>query len=226
VSPVTSSIYTVRVASISITNTGDLNLDLNAGTNVADISGNLLSNVDPPIHEYYILTTGTLATKIIQLRGSHANNKVRLEWSFDPLANGEFFQVKTSTDGVNWKLLTEITKGTAAKYTYTDLRPSTGDNYYQVSIKLNDNLFVQSNILLLRNSLTETSFQILNNPVKDGQLQVLVYQPGFYFLLASDGRKCFSNWFEVGQHQLNIANLRAGTYYFGGHKRVRSLLIF
>jgi hypothetical protein len=225
VTPVTASIYQVRVSSIAISNTGDLNLDLKAGSNVADIAGNLLSNTDPAIHEYYIITTGALSAQAIRLSVTGSSSNTILEWSMETSSDDDVFVIETSASGTNWELLGLVKRTTQRKYQFIDVRNLPGDKLYRVSLALRDGIYLRSNIVLAKAASTEFLFQIKNNPVKHGRLNVLIYRPGIYSLISMTGSKCFSSWLDAGDHQVNVSGLRYGSYVFVGMKQSGKVLI-
>lgn len=86
---------------------------------------------------FTIQVTGTpLAVKLSDITAVNVGNRNRVDWTTAAEASGDAFEVQRSIDGRNYSTLATINaKGTASTYSYWDVAPVTGKNYYRLYMK-------------------------------------------------------------------------------------------
>jgi len=225
ITPVSSSKYLVKVSSISVANTGDLNLNLEAANNVADLAGNLLSNLEPAIHEYYILTTGALSVQSIQLMGSKNNGRMELKWKYHGGPRDHSFVVESSENGISWDEFAQVNRSSGDQYFLSTVSASSSTQYYRIRLKTIDGLQLFSNVIRLESSAINADFRILGNPVNRAIIKVLIYKPGIYRLVDATGVIRYSAALNAGQHQITPVFVSGGIYFFGTGELMQQLVV-
>lgn len=98
-----------------------------------------------------------------------------LNWKTSSEQNNRYFEIERSTDRVNWTALghvnAAVTNTTIHNYTFTDIMPLAGMNYYRLKqVDISNNISYTA----IRNLLFETNWKIkiLPNPVTSGLLHI------------------------------------------------------
>ena len=119
-----------------------------------------------------------LPVELLFFKGHDEGNQSILEWATTTEINSDFFAVERSSDGVNYKSLTNIPAAgnskTRKNYSFTDKHPASGLNYYRLRQTDLDKRYTYSNIVPIHiGSDLHFSFVLFPNPTS-GQ------QPIFY----------------------------------------------
>ena len=94
------------------------------------------------------------------LRGS---NSVALHWLVSGELNVNYFEVERSKDGINYEKVGIVKEAAGGAYTFMDLSPSTGTNYYRIKEVDEDGVAAYSKVLNVYNR-TNQALGIYPNP--------------------------------------------------------------
>ena len=218
--------------------TGILNVPSDA------LSGNtvlrvLLANGDPtdPCGTFYnwgetedytlnVDGIGALPVELINFEGNARAETVVLNWETASEYNNDFFTLERSKDGIQFEPIAEI-KGAGTDesfntYSYTDLTPIHGDNYYRLKQTDFDGKFEYSEIIVIPISIQHsTSTEVVPNPVRDNEISLLytaIHEGKMQIqILDVNGKLIKKNQLFVvdgkNNFTLNISNLNAGIYF-------------
>jgi DNA-binding protein YbaB len=97
----------------------------------------------------------TLPIQLLSFTGKKVDNTVALQWATESERNVKDFTLQKSTDGIQYVNLTTIASAknanTTKRYAYTDLAPSTGDNYYRLIVSdLDGSVRQEGNVVTVR----------------------------------------------------------------------------
>lgn len=96
------------------------------------------------------------------------NNENVLNWSTSQEIISNYYAIEHSTDGSSFETIGQVAaagnSSTTRNYTYTDLNPSAGINYYRLKIVDLDNSVKYSDIKSVRNTAGNISFTAYPNP--------------------------------------------------------------
>ncbi len=114
------------------------------------------------------------------------NKQAVLNWSTSQEKNTSQFIIQRSGNGVDWTSIGSVTaagnSNNITNYSYVDIHPLAGANFYRIQEKDLDNRSTYSEVRKLRFDLLNSTFIILNNPVQDGVLKVQLNQPALLSL--------------------------------------------
>lgn len=109
------------------------------------------------------------------------NKQALLNWSTAQEKNTSQFIIQRSSNGVDWTSIGSVAAAgnstAVTNYSYTDMHPLTGLNFYRIEEKDIDDRNTYSEIRELKFDILNSVFTILNNPVQDGMLKVYISQP-------------------------------------------------
>lgn len=168
-----------------------------------------------------------LPVTIVTFRGEMAGSANRLFWTTSTEADNKGFELERSADGSRFTKIDFIAtkanggNSTAAlNYSFDDVRPLQGANYYRLKQVDNNGKFNYSNVVLLSRKVTEiTLARIYPNPAS-GELNVEIVSPTSekLTLVVTDlsGKVVMQHAMNVvtgdNKQQLQIRTLAAGTY--------------
>lgn len=92
------------------------------------------SQLDPVNVMGFFKTPGSLLPLSIGLSATRVDNAAKLQFTLYNEFTGDHLMLQASTDGVNYNDLEELSKHDAGTYTYTDLKPADGVNYYRLKM--------------------------------------------------------------------------------------------
>ena len=146
-----------------------------------------------------------------------ANNKVLLNWKLATETNSSNYIVEKSTDGITFISLGNVAAGNKSStnaYTFTDLQPTVGTNYYRLKLVSTNGETVYSNVKQVV-IIAEAAFSISPNPASNQLLVVAknnkpLQQIALYNAL---GKECAARKnITANQLKLDISLLPAGIY--------------
>ncbi len=129
---------------------------------------------DMPFEVFY---TNTLPVTFKSFDGVMQNGQSLLKWTTTNEINNKGFDVERSTDGQVFNPIGFVAgqnnSGIENNYTYTDVKPVNGTNYYRLKQIDNDGKFAYSSIIQLKNVIADFAWSVYPNPVVDnGWMQV------------------------------------------------------
>jgi hypothetical protein len=117
-----------------------------------------------------------LPVELISFTATQLDAGVQLQWETSSELNALHFAVERSADGRNWNSLTTIpAAGNSSiykKYTYLDVTPITGLNYYRLRQTDINGVSKYSEIKSIKIVLPTSQIILLENPVVNGRLQI------------------------------------------------------
>ncbi|MFY7899723.1 MAG: hypothetical protein ACOVNY_06035 [Chitinophagaceae bacterium] len=146
------------------------------------------------------------------------NNAVQLDWSTVNETNNKYFQILKSTNGVNYSPIATVNGNNntqTSTYSYTDNKPSTGTNYYQLKQVDNDGKSTTFNTVAVQIKNTgNAKLRILSNAATEIKVSVNLPKAtyGSIRLTDIDGRMLYqtNGNYKEGENVLTIhvANLQ------------------
>lgn len=163
----------------------------------------------------------TLPVKLLSFDAAAAGNDAKLSWTTTQESDEKNFEIQRSTDGSNYETIgtvaaTNTYSGTTA-YSYTDIQPVNGKNFYRLKMVDIDGNFDYSDVKTLDFGTTAAvSIQCFPNPtvnyinVRQENGESAVYS---YSLFTIDGKRMQAGEFNLdngGQAQLNLSTAPKG----------------
>ena len=131
---------------------------------------------------------GPLPVTITSFEAAQQGSQVAVEWKATNQVNMKQYEVEKSTDGINYiKVNTQAavgTNGSDATYTWMDVNPVTGSNFYRLrSVSVNGDIKI-SQVVLVKIAKGNPVIRVYPNPVVNRTmgLQFTDMQPGVYLL--------------------------------------------
>ncbi len=119
---------------------------------------------------------GTLPVTFKSFDGIMQNGQSLLKWTTTNEVNNKGFDVERSADGQVFNPIGFVAGQNSAgenNYTFTDVKPLNGENYYRLKQIDNDGQFEYSSIIQLKNVITSFDWKVYPNPVvNEGWMQV------------------------------------------------------
>jgi extracellular elastinolytic metalloproteinase len=115
-----------------------------------------------------VLPQSTLPLSLLSFEAATAGPSDILTWKTAAEVNVKEFEVQFSTDGREWTTLSAVAARNQAEneYTYTNLQPVTGANYYRLKMKDIDGQFTYSPVRILRRRSEAELFSLVPNPAE------------------------------------------------------------
>ncbi|NIJ52889.1 T9SS type A sorting domain-containing protein [Dyadobacter arcticus] len=168
----------------------------------------------PPISE------SELPVTLVLFEASPVNHdKVLIHWETANEFSNDFFTVERSNNGSVFEEATRLQSGENSdklqKYSWTDLKPYPGINYYRLKQTDFDQTFTYSRILAVKINQSLTSIQIYPNPVSDNlnikggpdDGQVI-----FYSIFDLNGRVIEEKQLPRGHNQIDFSGFGPAVY--------------
>jgi trimeric autotransporter adhesin len=121
-----------------------------------------------------------LPIKLLDLKASNQNNVNQLQWKTAFEINSSSFDIESSVDGLHFMKIGNLVAAgnstTLKNYSFTDYTaPPNTRVYYRIKMIDNDGRYDYSNMVsLFTKSSTENTLVVLNNPVKNVTINLLV----------------------------------------------------
>jgi hypothetical protein len=120
----------------------------------------------------------------VALTGFNANkieNGIMLNWATASEKNNDYFTIERSNDATNWEVVEHITgagnSDLTNEYSFSDLQPFNGVNYYRLKQTDFNGRSVYSTILTVDNSSNTIETSIYPNPATGSTITVRVASP-------------------------------------------------
>ncbi len=125
---------------------------------------------------FEVVYTNLLPVKFKSFDGVMQNGQSLLKWTTTNEVNNKGFDVERSADGQVFSPIGFVAGQNQAgdnDYTFTDVKPLTGVNYYRLKQIDNDGKFSYSSIIQLKNDISEFVWNVYPNPiVNEGWMQI------------------------------------------------------
>ena len=114
-----------------------------------------------------------LPFRLLDFQGRQNKESIQLDWKTGMEENMLAYEIQHSLDGVNWTTFGSVpaiqNDQQTKHYTFTDINPSIGKNYYRLMSKETDGQIQYSRVIKIKFELDagKKSFSIFPNPVKD-----------------------------------------------------------
>ena len=109
---------------------------------------------------------GPLPVTIISFTGKAVNNNTITSWTVADAINVSHFELLASEDGIHFKAKAVVSYiNGIAEYTFTDVHPLPGFNYYQLKIHDKDGKISYSNIIKVKFDGQDERVNVYPNPV-------------------------------------------------------------
>ena len=147
-----------------------------------------------------------------------SNNDVALAWQVSSQIDNKGYYVEHSIDGSNWDDLGYVQSAATSKssenYSYTDINPVSGSNYYRIKQVDIDGNASYSEIKMISLTIKNSQLSIWPNPAKDivnvkydgngSDARAIVFD--------QMGRMVSSTVLHSGSNSVNVSNLSTGNY--------------
>jgi hypothetical protein len=168
-----------------------------------------------------------LPVTLVNFRGEQKASLNRLLWTTSTETNNKGFELERSADGRTFSsigfIATKAENGNSASainYSFDDVKPIAGNNYYRLKQVDKDGKFSYSNTVLLSRKVTEiTLSRVYPNPARtELNLQITAPSAGQVTILVTDlsGKVVIQQAATLragdNQQQLNVQHLAQGTY--------------
>lgn len=181
---------------------------------VKAVNGNDIGLDDILVEVFMIITPVTLTDFRVTAREKTAE----LNWTTAMEQNNTGFEVQRSNDGNNWSTLDFVksknpNSNNSTHYSFTDMDPVNGDNYYRLKQIDLDGRYTFSPIQKARFNFAGNTISISPNPVGD-RLNMIVkdhYAVNSVVLLDQSGRRVYRN--EGFQNNIDVSRLARGIYF-------------
>lgn len=204
------------------------------GTNVADFSfGAGLFGIPNGIHYLFVRTREVngkwsltnviqfdknepLPVKLIYFNAMAEGKKAHLNWQTGTEQNSDRFDIERSADGLHFEKIGWVKAAgnstSHVDYSYFDLSPKKGINYYRLKEVDIDNSLQYSEIKSARFG-EDTAFALYNNPTNGSDLKITVnILPSVLSVFDASGRKVKEVNITTSSNSLSVAALASGTY--------------
>lgn len=117
----------------------------------------------------YSASAIVLPVDLTVFTASRLDHSALLEWSTDQPAAIHQFDVQRSADGMNFKSIASVPASAAGSYSYTDVSPANGSNFYRLALRNYDATTTYSRVLSVGFGPGEGLFlvSLYPNPVAD-----------------------------------------------------------
>lgn len=169
----------------------------------------------------------TLPVTLVDFRGEKAGSANKLFWTTSTEINNKGFELQRSADGRNFTALTFIASkaengnsNATLNYSYNDLRPLSGNNYYRLKQIDKDGKTTYSDIVILKAKVTDiTISSVYPNPASR-ELKMIITSPKAekVTIVVTDltGKVIMQQNVQLvigdNQSRMNVQQLAAGTY--------------
>jgi hypothetical protein len=216
-----ASDFTPAVPFISDSHTIALyHFDDGSGQMAADSSGNnytaqLGSTTDADSNDpSWISCSSVLANSFLSFTATAVKEQVQLKWSGASNVNTRYYEIQRSTDAIHFTTINKIAQtGTTGNYNYSyvDLHPASGKNYYRIKQVDVNNKYVFSSIVSI-NINGNGVFKIYPT-IASSTLHISVSQtPSTIIIFNLNGKAIKTLNLNNTEQDINISTLPAGNY--------------
>ncbi len=163
---------TPQTANVTFPNTGTWYSYL---TDSSTVITNATTSVTLKPGEFYVFTSIDLHTLALPVKWldftaqKGSNNNILLNWNVSEQVNNDHFDVERSINAVNYNVIGTVAAGKAyngvEKYSFTDVAPYDGMNYYRIKQVDKDGNFERSKVAAVSINGSHLLWQVYPNPV-------------------------------------------------------------
>lgn len=204
-------------------NTGGYVVPGNSSTNnVTNLVWENTANLTTWMHLTAVEIGAPLPLHLVAFTGKKEGTAAHLLWDVVNEEQMKSYVVQRSTDGLNYKSIGEVKAicngcGNTTQYTFDDIKPELGYNYYRLQMVENDGNADYSQTIKLHFETTNMAIVLSPNPtdgkaVLSGLVNGKTYQLRVF---TADGRQVKNNNLNVqnGVYEIETATWQSGTYF-------------
>ena len=170
------------------------------------------------------LTPSALPLKLDAFTATKKPTGIQLNWETISEQNTSYFEIERSTDGTNFVSIGRVNaignSATRQYYSFTDVQPFPGTNFYRLKMADNDAAFTLSRIIAVKNE-NSIRLQVFPNPVSDVlqvQLPSLKKETVTISITDAVGKSVYTRSTQLSEgnnaSSIPVQHLPKGTYYF------------
>lgn len=145
------------------------------------------------------------------------NKQVVLEWKTESERETDRFIIQRSSNGTDWATIgTKTASGTSSSvqaYTFVDVSPVDGYNFYRLLQKDVDGKETYSTSLYIKLGSQVHKLDIYPNPVINGTMNIQLEDTGLVQIFNSTGALVFQKLLQAGTQKIILPNLPKGIYH-------------
>ncbi len=169
--------------------------------------------------QFVVKNTSSLPLSLLSFTTVLADKEVSVKWTTANLISTKSFAIERSADGINWSQIGTVSSNNSASintYSYTDVAPLFGINYYRLKMVDNNANFTYSNVQSVETTSNAFQFKVYPNPAKS-RLYFNFTDPTYevYYMRVVNqlGKTIFMLPRPQLQSGLDISTLAKGTYF-------------
>jgi hypothetical protein len=172
---------------------------------------------------------GTLAVTMLSFTGTATANSNLLQWATAAETDHNYFELQRSEDGISFSTLSTISgMGNITgghQYSYTDIQPLNGKNYYRLKQVDNNGRISYSAIISISNGKAAQQFTAYPNPVTNDIIYISLSTAAVVKCYNSAGQPVFTKYITAGTHSIDVSNLAKGVYLLSTDKKTAMIVI-
>ncbi len=157
-----------------------------------------------------------LPVGFLDFKATKEKNKVLLEWNTVGEENTRDFVVEHSSNGKDWDAIGTVAaagnNSSLLHYSFTHLKPVSGNNYYRLLQRDLDHLSEYSKIVLVKYQAPDKQIMLYPNPAAKGTVNIQLQQAAPVMIYNSAGILVLQKQLAAGTQQLDISNFARGIY--------------
>lgn len=161
-----------------------------------------------------------LPVELISFQAAYIHESGKISWATASEYRNDYFILERSADGTVFSELAKVPSKGAGAYAITDIHPIPGHNYYRLSQADLDGHITYLGIRHIMAAEMENSIQVLPNPVKNQEIQIISHITesfdGLLEIVDQKGTMVYRSvvQLEAGKGKISIqAKLPSGVYY-------------
>jgi hypothetical protein len=169
------------------------------------------------------LASFALPLKLGDFTATKKPSGIQLNWETISEQNTSYFEIERSTDGINFVSIGRVNangnSATRQYYSFTDVQPSPGTNFYRLKMADNDAAFTLSRIIAVKNE-NSIRLQVFPNPVSDVlqvQLPSLKKETVTISITDAAGKSVYTRSTQLSEgnnaSSIPVQHLSKGTYF-------------
>lgn len=189
-------------------------------TSATDVSGKYLTSATLNNFSIFSITGNTtpLAINLKTITAKNTGNQNRIDWTTATEEKSDYFELESSTDASKFtKIATINAKGQASAYTYYDVNPAIGMNYYRLKMSIGNSRFVYSKTVNAEvKSLKSFELTAFPNPVKNKvslQIAGTVQANATLSVVDATGRILKTMNVAGNAMEIDLSNFASGIFY-------------